>query len=300
MARRFPAILFALIPLSISVPLMAQTPPNIGAPLTGEVVLNRDVEVRSAPSESGRIVATLNQGKPLNALGTPRGTNWTQVGIGGVPMGYVPADALDPVYIPDVGKPKPIPGGAAAPAVSGRAATPAGGVALIAQGLYDQLAKSATQGILLATRNITATEKAEGGKRRSIPIRKGQAAGLVGLHGGRVELALADGTHVEAPGDGFIGVAGVAPGGTARGPLFAGRLGEYLGYAEGMAAWQSFLNGPGAGYRGRPPGVWPVFRGGRVVFQAGVGPLSATDLDQTCAALTRQGYDCKPIALKIY
>lgn len=297
MARRFPAILVAL--LSLSTPLAAQTPPNIGAPLTGEVVLNRDVEVRSGPSESGRILTTLNQGKALNALGTPRGTNWTQIGVGGVPMGYVPADALDPVYIPDVGKPKPIPGGSAGASGSGQMASASGGVALIGAAVYDQLAKSAAQGLVVATRNVTTT-RTEGGKRRSVVMKKGQAAGLVALHGSRIELALADGGHVEAPAASFTGVAGVSPGAGASGALFAGRIGEYLSYAEGLTAWQSFLNGPGAGYRGRPPGVWPIFRGGHIVFQAGVGPLSAADLDQTCAALTRQGYDCKPIALKSY
>lgn len=90
-----------------AVPAPAQSPVAIGAPLTGEVVLNRDVEARIGPSEESRILRTLQRGKALNALDTPRGTGWTMVAIGGRPIGYVPADALDPALLvppPPAGK----------------------------------------------------------------------------------------------------------------------------------------------------------------------------------------------------
>ena len=81
-------------------PAYAQSPVAIGAPLEGPVVLNRDVEVRIGPSQDARIISTMKGGRAVNALGTPRGTTWTQIAIGGQPIGYVPADSLVPVYVP--------------------------------------------------------------------------------------------------------------------------------------------------------------------------------------------------------
>ncbi len=78
----------------------AQSPVATGAPLEGPVTLNRDVEVRVGPNQDARIVKTMKSGESVNALGTPRGTAWTQIAIGGQPVGYVPADSLDTVYIP--------------------------------------------------------------------------------------------------------------------------------------------------------------------------------------------------------
>lgn len=102
--RRGRTILFPAGPLLAGLmlwPALAsgQSPVATGAPLTGEVVLNRDVEVRAGPSQEARILRTLQGGKPLNALDTPRGTGWTLVAIGGQPIGYVPADALDPALL---------------------------------------------------------------------------------------------------------------------------------------------------------------------------------------------------------
>jgi hypothetical protein len=287
-------VLAALAPAAL--PARGQTPANIGAPLTGEVVLNRDVEIRSAPAESGRILLTMPQGKALNALGTPRGTNWTQVAIGGVPVGYVPADALDPVYIPPAGPDKALPGGGTGGGGNGKPA--ALRAALVPEEARAAVAQSAGQGALVATRNLTATETGDGGKRRSVAVRKGQVAGLTGARGTRLELTLGDGKRVEAPADGFLGVAAV--GTPAGGPFYAGRLGEFMTYDEGLKVWQAFVAGPGGAYRDRPPGVWPVVRGGKLQFMAGVGPLTAGDLDRACATLTRQGYDCRPVELKRY
>lgn len=99
MSRRFGTMLVAAMALLWAAPAPAQSPVAIGAPLTGEVVLNRDVEVRVGPSEESRILRTLKRGNALNALDTPRGTGWTMVAIGGRPIGYVPADALDPALL---------------------------------------------------------------------------------------------------------------------------------------------------------------------------------------------------------
>jgi uncharacterized protein YgiM (DUF1202 family) len=109
MAKRFSvhalaiwsAAIWSALAVTVSWPLTAsaQNPVFLGGPLTGEVVLNRDVEVRIGPSENARILTTLRRGRALNALGTPRGTSWTEVAIGGRPIGYVPADSLDPALM---------------------------------------------------------------------------------------------------------------------------------------------------------------------------------------------------------
>ena len=80
-------------------PALAQSAVSIDGPPQGEVVLNRDIEVRLAPHETSRILRTLQRGQALNALDTPRGTRWTLIAIGGQPIGYVPSDALDPALM---------------------------------------------------------------------------------------------------------------------------------------------------------------------------------------------------------
>ena len=100
MARWFAVHALAVALLwSGAAPAWAQNPVILGGPLTGEVVLNRDVEVRIGPGENARILRTMKKGAALNALGTPRGTSWTEVAIGGRPIGYVPADSLDPALL---------------------------------------------------------------------------------------------------------------------------------------------------------------------------------------------------------
>lgn len=281
-----------------AVPARAQSSVSIGAPLEGEVVLNRDVEVRIAPSENGRILTTLTKGKALNALGTPRGTNWTQVAVGGIPLGFVPADSLDPVYAPKYAVPNRTAGVPGAPPATGPTLT---GAALVSEKARAAVADAAAQGLMVATRGLTVTEMVDGKKRRSVSLRKGQVVGLAAVNGSRLELFLSNGRRAEASLDGFLGVAAAySDGERPKGGAFVGRLGEYLSYEEGLRAWQSFIAGSGQGYRDRPPIVWPVFRSGRILFQAGVGPLSAADLDRSCAALTRQGVECAPIELKVF
>lgn len=84
------------LPVSVA---MAQSAVTINGPPAGEVILNRDIEVRLAPHETSRILRTLRRGQSLNALDTPRGTSWTLIAIGGQPIGYVPSDALDPALM---------------------------------------------------------------------------------------------------------------------------------------------------------------------------------------------------------
>lgn len=276
-------------------PATAQSSVAIGAPLVGEVVLNRDVEVRAAPSEAGRLLSTQPKGKALTALGTPRGTNWTQVAIGGVPLGYVPADALDQVYVPEAAPDRPLPRGGAAASVS------PSGAAAVPRAAREAVDGLGAQGYLVATRNLSVTERLPDGKRRSVALRKGQVVGLTAIRGSRLDLALPGRAPLEAQAEGFTGVAAAYTDGTPAGSrLFVGRLGEFLSYEEGLQAWQRFIAGPGIHLADRAPMVWPVIRSGRVQFLAGIGPFTAADLDRACASLTRQGYDCRPIPLTLY
>lgn len=279
-------------------PARAQSPVAIGAPITGEVVLNRDAEVRIGPSEDSRIVLTLNKGKALNALGTPRGTTWTQVAIGGQPIGYVPADALDPVYVP---RPPP------PPAPAGAASAPAGIAAVVPRAEWDAAAAGAgggAQGYVVATRNIGATEFLDGRKRRSVTLRRGQVVGLAGVENGRADLLVPGRGRVVVGLDGLLGVAAPYPlpgmPAVGTGTLYAVRLGEYVSFAEGLRAWRTFTAGPGMQWRDLPPVLWPVFRAGRAFYQMGVGPFTGVDLDRACVVLAQRAIDCNPVELQTF
>lgn len=293
--RSWSHLLFLCLLLAVARPVPAQNPVIIGGPLEGEVVLNRNVEVRIGPSENARIVMTMEKGKPLNALGTPRGTTWTQVAIGGQPIGYVPADALDPVTVP---RPPPA---ARPPAL----APPAKVAAVVPKAAWDVANGTPAQGFVVATRAISATEFFDGRKQRTVSLRQGQVVGLSSADNGRAELLVPGRGRVVVGLDGLLGVAaayprpGLPPVGT--GPLYAARLGEYISYDEGVRAWRAFTGGPaGSEYRDLPPMVWPVFRGGRAYFQMGVGPFAGPELDRACALLAQRGLDCAPVDLQTF
>jgi len=298
----------ALLALGSIGPVSAQSPVAIGAPLEGPVVLNRDVEVRVGPSQDARIIRTLPNGKALNALGTPRGTTWTQVAIGGQPIGYVPVDSLDPVYVP---RPMPIPN-----ATPGKDPTkdkdkpdaaaerPNAAGAVVPRAAFDAARHDQAQGYVVAFRNVGATEQVDPKKRRSFTIRRGQVAAVLGVSGNRLTLGVPGRATVTAGIEGFIGVVtayplpGVPPVGT--GPLYASRLGEFVSHAEGLRAWTEFTGGPGTQYRDRPPMVWPVFHGGKVGYEMGVGPFTRSQIDTACATLAQGGRDCHIVELQAY
>ncbi|HEY0838374.1 MAG TPA: SH3 domain-containing protein [Azospirillum sp.] len=285
-------------------PVAAQSPVAIGAPLEGPVVLNRDVEVRVGPSQDARIIQTMTRGRALNALGTPRGTTWTQVAIGGQPIGYVPVDSLDPVYVP---RPMPIPKDTAAKDKdkNGAAAErPSAVGAVVPRAAFDAARNDRAQGYVVAYRNVGATEQIDAKKRKSFTIRKGQVVAVLGVAGNRLTLAVTGRATVTAGVDGFLGVVtayplpGVPPVGT--GPLYASRLGEFVSYDEGLRAWTEFTGGPGAQYRDRPPMVWPVFHGGKVRYETGVGPFARSQIDGACATLAQGGRDCHIVELQAF
>ena len=301
-------VLAVLLALSMGAPAVrAQSPVAIGAPLEGPVVLNRDVEVRIGPNQDARIISTMKAGRAVNALGTPRGTSWTQIAIGGMPVGYVPADSLDPVYAP---RSVPVAPAASAKAAQadkdGKPAAPPrrGTGALVPRAAWEAAAPAPAQGYVVATRAIKATEVLDSRKRVGLMLKKGQVVALSGITEGRAELAMPGRAKVVADVDGLLGVASPYPlaGDPAlpAGSVYAVKLGEYASYADGVRAWTEFANGPGTQYRERPPMVWPVFREGRVAFEVGVGPYTRVQIDTACTTLAQRGRDCAIIELEAF
>lgn len=292
----------------------AQSPVAIGAPLTGEVVLNRDIEVRIGPSEDARIVMTLKQGKALNALGTPRGTYWTEVAIGGQPIGYVPADSLDPALMvtgrPAIGGEGPRAHKPADPAKPGSgkpaadAPLPHRSAAVVPRAAWDKAAQTPAEGYVVAAGPISATEILSNRKRRPFTLRQGDVVALISAANGEATLALPAGTRALAPVQGLVGVVapyplpGMPP--VEPGMLYGIKLGEYVSYAEGLRAWKEFTAGPGSTYRDLPPMVWPVFRKGRLLYEVGVAPFTRLQVDTACGTLAQRGLDCTVIELDTF
>jgi hypothetical protein len=296
----FAALLAATAALAPSA-VRAQNPVQIGAPLTGETVLNRDVEVRIAPNENGRIVMTLDKGKPLNALGTPRGTSWTQVAVGGQPIGYVPADSLDPalavrpLQLP--APPRRAPGAGPAGYIS-----PTAAAALAPKAAWDRAQSPQAKGYVLLLDDVQGPPPKDPKKPKGPALRRGDVAGLLDVAGDQARLIAPGGARVEAPLSKMMGVMsgyplpGQSPLGV--GPIYAARLGEYIDYAEGRRAWDVFVRGPAGGeFRDRPPMVWPMLRGDTLTYQMGIGPFSAGELDNICPTLAQRGFACAIIEL---
>ncbi|MBK1841989.1 SH3 domain-containing protein [Azospirillum sp. YIM B02556] len=309
--RLLPALAAVVLSLAgaVAAPARAQSPVAIGAPLTGEVVLNRDIEVRIGPSEDARIVMTLKQGKALNALGTPRGTYWTEVAIGGQPIGYVPADSLDPALMvtgrPAVGGEGPRSSKPSSPANQpADAPPPHRSAAVVPRAAWDKAAQTPAEGYVVAAGPISATELLTNRKRRGFTLRKGDVVALIGAANGEATLALPAGTRALAPVQGLVGVVapyplpGMPP--VEPGMLYGIKLGEYVSYAEGLRAWKEFTAGPGSAYRDLPPMVWPVFRKGRLLYEVGVAPFSRLQVDTACGTLAQRGLDCTVIELDTF
>lgn len=281
---------------------MAQSPVAIGAPLTGEVVLNRDIEVRIGPNENARIVMTLKRGKALNALGTPRGTAWTEVAFGGQPIGYVPADSLDPALM--VARPVSTAGGGARAVRPGEPAAQHRNAAVVPRAAWDIAVQVPAQGYVVATRPIAATEILDSRKRRGFTLRKGDVVGIIDSSNGRATLSMPGRAKAVTTVEGLVGVVapyplpGMPP--LEPGPLYAARLGEYVNHAEGLRAWQEFTAGAGSAYRDLPPMVWPVFHGARTTYDMGLGPFTRTQVDNVCGALAQRGRDCWVIEIDTF
>ncbi|WP_042702946.1 SH3 domain-containing protein, partial [Azospirillum sp. B506] len=261
------------------------------------------------PGEDARIVMTLKQGKALNALGTPRGTYWTEVAIGGQPIGYVPADSLDPALMvtgrPAVGGegPRPPkPGSSASPPAD--APPPHRSAAVVPRAAWDKAAQTPAEGYVVAAGPISATEILANRKRRGFTLRKGDVVALIGAANGEATLALPAGTRALAPVQGLVGVVapyplpGMPP--VEPGMLYGIKLGEYVSYAEGLRAWKEFTAGPGSAYRDLPPMVWPVFRKGRLLYEVGVAPFTRLQVDTACGTLAQRALDCTVIELDTF
>ncbi|PWC73815.1 hypothetical protein TSH100_30515, partial [Azospirillum sp. TSH100] len=234
-----------------------------------------------------------------------------EIPIGGQPIGYAPADSLDPALMvtgrPAVGGalggegPRPPKPAANQPA---DAPPPHRSAAVVPRAAWDKAAQTPAEGYVVVAAPISATEILANRKRRSFTLRKGDVVALIGAADGEATLALPAGTRALAPVQGLVGVAapyplpGMPP--VEPGMLYGIRLGEYVSYAEGLRAWKEFTAGPGSAYRDMPPMVWPVFRKGRLLYEVGVAPFTRLQVDTACGTLAQRGLDCTVIELDTF
>ena len=243
---------------------------------------------------------TLDKGKPLNALGTPRGTTWTLVAIGGQPIGYVPADSIDPALAV---RPLPLP-----PAASRPAGSPANAVSLTAvaalapKAAWDKAQNAQAKGYVAALEDVAGPPPKDPKKAKGPLLRRGEVAALLDVTGDEARLITPGGGRAATSLRKQVGessgypLPGQSPLGV--GPIYAAKLGEYVSYAEGRRAWDVFVRGPAGGeFRGRPPMVWPNLRGDGVTYQMGIGPFSAAELDNICPTLAQRGFACVIVEL---
>lgn len=304
-------------PVAFSVaPVRAESPAAITAPIEGEAVLNRDVEVRIQPREDARIIMTLKEGKRLNALDTPRGTTWTKVAIGGQPIGYVPWDALDPAFVitgverEEKAEQRRAAAADKAAAKEAGKETPAAagtGGALVPLDAWTRAVSSnggagmPVRGYMVATRNLKATLPSVETKKPTVALRKGDVAGFLGFSSGQVDLIVPGVGTASAPAAGLMGVASAYPQPTLppmeKGPQVAIRIGEYPTYEEAVNAWNEFVAGPGLQFREVPPMVWPKVTGRTVSFATGIGPFTRAQTATACAELAKRGRGCTLLSL---
>jgi len=313
------AAVLAAVPLAAApVPGRAESPASITAPIEGEAVLNRDVEVRIQPREDARIILTLKEGKRLNALDTPRGTTWTKVAIGGQPIGYVPWDALDPAFViagveraeqaeqrrTATGQGTGQGAGTNAPATSGTQG------ALVPLDAWTRAVSSnggagmPVRGYMVATRNLRATLPSVEKKKPTVSLRKGEVAGFLGFSAGQVDLMVPGVGTASAPASSLMGVASAYPQPTLppmeKGAQVAIRIGEYPTYEEALNAWNEFVSGPGLQFRDVPPMVWPRVSGRTVTFATGIGPFTRAQTGTACAELAKRGRGCTLMPLTTF
>jgi hypothetical protein len=239
------------------------------SPLSGEALLGRDVEVRAGPSAGAPALRALPRGTVVTSLGSPRGTGFAEIGIGGRPAGYVPVDALASIYGPR---------------------EVSGAVALLSRRLV------APDGGLDAShvlRRPVAAAEARDGKRRQTRLPAGTPVALLDVADGKARVA-ADGTAGAAvEPDALLPIAGVHGGEPGRGEPrghYLARVGEHASPAEAEAAWQALLRAaPHLGVHGRF--VYPVLGPG-LRFALAFGPMDRAGADSACLSLAQRQTDC--------
>ena len=260
---------------------MAQGGPNLGRPQTGETILNRDVDVLVSADADSRVVMSLPKGKIVAAFGTPRRTAWTQIGLGGRDIGYVPSDSLDSIFI--------------AREVSGRAA------------VVSRQRWTFPNGTLRGTHVLT--DKAAGmeirdGKKREAKLERGAVMSLLDLQDGKARLSSDSIASITLPPDRLAPIIGVhdydfSGSGPARN-FYAARIGDYLTPVEAEHAWTDFIAAAGQQYAPYTRFIYPMIGRNAVTFALAFGPLDRQGVNNMCVALAQRMLDCWVVEVQAF
>mgnify|MGYP002716909456 FL=1 len=267
-----PALVSALL-LCATIPARAQGGPNLGAPQVGETILNRDVEVRVSPDEASRVVMMLPRGKTVAAFGTPRRTAWTQIGLGGRDVGYVPSDSLDSIFI---------------------ARTVASRAAVVGRQRWT-FPDGTLRGTHVLAGDASGTEIKDG-KKRETKLERGAVLGLLDLQGGKARMTSDTIASITLPPDRLLPIIGVhdydfAGSGPPR-TFYAARVGEFLTPVEAENGWTGFVAAAGPQYAPYAHFIYPTLGKEGMAFALAFGPLDRTGVNNVCVALAQRMLDC--------
>jgi hypothetical protein len=260
---------------------LAQGGPNLGRPQTGETILNRDVDVLVSADAGSRIVMSLPKGKIVAAFGTPRRTAWTQMGLGGRDIGYVPSDSLDSIFI--------------AREVSGRAA------------VVSRQRWTFPSGTLRGTHVLidnAAGMEIRDGKKREAKLERGAVMSLLDLRDGKARLSSDSIASITLPPDRLAPIIGVhdydfSGSGPARN-FYAARIGDYLTPVEAEHAWTNFIAAAGQQYAPYTRFIYPLIGRSAVTFALAFGPLDRQGVNNMCVALAQRMLDCWVVEVQAF
>ena len=260
---------------------MAQGGPNLGRPQTGETILNRDVDVLVSADADSRIVMSLPKGKIVAAFGTPRRTAWTQIGLGGRDIGYVPSDSLDSIFI--------------AREVSGRAA-------VVSRQRWT-FSNGTLRGTHVLTDNAAGMEIRDG-KKWEAKVERGAVMSLLDLQDGKARLSSDSIASITLPPDRLAPIIGVhdydfSGSGPARN-FYAARIGDYLTPVEAEHAWTDFIAAAGQQYAPYTRFIYPLIGRNAVTFALAFGPLDRQGVNNMCVALAQRMLDCWVVEVQAF
>ena len=228
-----------------------------------------------------RVVMSLPKGKIVAAFGTPRRTAWTQIGLGGRDIGYVPSDSLDSIFI--------------AREVSGRAA------------VVSRQRWTFPNGTLRGTHVLT--DKAAGmeirdGKKRETKLERGAVMSLLDLQDGKARLSSDSIASITLPPDRLAPIIGVhdydfSGSGPARN-FYAARIGDYLTPVEAEHAWTDFIAAAGQQYAPYTRFIYPLIGRSAVTFALAFGPLDRQGVNNMCVALAQRMLDCWVVEVQAF
>jgi len=258
--------------LSVATAWGASVLPAAAQVTDGEALVNRDVEVRVAPSPDAAVVRSLSKGQTVSVYGTPRRTAFAWIGRGGQILGYIPIDSIDPVW-------------------SAREVVES--VALVDRRFVD------AGGQLMGTHVVAA---AVGSGRQGFP--RGSIVKVEAIDGGMAQVS-ADGRRgskvpVEALRP-IIGVRQNYPSIAGDAPNFyLSKLGDYVSPTEANAAWTTELSFVAERQSQATPFIYPTVRKGTLSYSVATGPLARADAEALCIYASRRGRDCYLVEVGLY